>query len=106
MSAARKSATFCPILSVNGSAAAKERASSGQLVSTTPYNLFRVYLDVRQSDAVTRFIDRNFAAVRRVERFVYVVHTHAGFAVCAVQLHDDLVGKTADVGEIPPAAVR
>ena len=60
------------------------------------YNLFRVYLNVRQSDTVTRFIDRYFAAVRRVERFVYVVHTHTGFAVCAVQLHDDLVGKTAD----------
>ena len=40
MSAARKSATFCPILSVNGSAAAKERASSGQLVSTTPTIFF------------------------------------------------------------------
>ena len=40
MSAARKSATFCPILSVNGSAAAKERASSGQLVSVSYTHLF------------------------------------------------------------------
>lgn len=40
ISAARKSATFCPILSVSGSAAAKERASSGQLVSTMPTIFF------------------------------------------------------------------
>jgi len=40
ISAARKSATFWPILSVIGSAAANERASSGQFVSTIPTIFF------------------------------------------------------------------
>ena len=53
-------------------------------------------MDVRQSDAVARLVDRYFAAVRRVEWFVHIVQSHAGFAVRAVQLNDDLVCQTAD----------
>ena len=40
MSAARKSATFCPILSVTGSGALNPRASSGMFTSTTPTIFF------------------------------------------------------------------
>ena len=36
ISAERKSATFCPILSVTGSGALNPRASSGMSTSTTP----------------------------------------------------------------------
>ena len=59
-------------------------------------NLFRVYLDVGQADTVTRFVDGDFAAARRVEGFVDVVQTHGTLAVGGIQFHDNLVGQAAD----------
>ena len=60
---------------------------------------FRVYLYVRFSAAVRRFVNRDSFATRRVERLVDVVHTAEFCRVCCVELYNDMVGKTADSRE-------
>ena len=59
-------------------------------------NFLRVYLYVRFTTAVRRFVYRDSFATRRVERLVDIVHSTELCRVCGIELYNDMVCKTAD----------
>ena len=113
ISATRNSATFCPIFSVTGVGFGESARLIVRGGLHHARDARRVHLDHRRADAVGSRIDGDLAAVRRVGRFVDIVHAEQRGRMAMVQLDEDLLGllqkvgaqPTDEVSTMPPPAV-